>query len=153
MSQPKPFRSVAAVLIVILLAAVTARAATSPDKPALGSGKAGATNLLGETLFECGTYKGNQAEHEWRRAIDARVKRDVRAGQRTVQAGLDYVYDEVWIIEDDGTLTFSGTNAFDTDLSTFRFAPAGGGAYNVTEPAFSFDNDLGTIIITGDDGA
>ena len=153
MPQPHPFRCAAVVLVLMLLAAAGARAATHPDKPALGSGKAGPVNLLGETTFECGTYKGNEAEHEWRRAIDARVQRDVRAGKRTVQAGLDYVYDDVWIIEDDGTLTFSGVNAFDNDESTFRYAPAGGGVYNLTKPAFNFDSDLGTIIATGDDGA
>lgn len=151
MSQP--FRCAAVLSIVMLTAAVAARAATDPGKPAMGSGKAGPVNVLGETVFDCGTYKGNQAEHEWRRAIDARVQRDVRTGKRTAQAGLNYVYDDVWIIEDDGTLTFSGTNPFDTDNSTFRFAPAGGGVYNVTRPAFAFDASLGTQVFPGDDGA
>ncbi len=153
MTNCSRFRSVAGLSILLLCAAAAPRAATDPMKPATGSGKAGPVSLLGETTFECGTYKGNQAEHEWRRAIDARVRRDVRTGKRVVQGGLDYVFDDVWIIEDDGNLTFSGTNAFDTDLSTFQYAPAGGGAYTISEPAFSYDGDLGNFIAPGDDDA
>ena len=110
-------------------------------------------NLLGETQFECGTYKGNQVEHAWRKAVNDQIQADVKAGRRAQQASIDYVYDNVWIIQDDGTLTFSGTNSFDTNLKTFLFAPAGGGVYNVTNPAFSYDAVLGSIIPTGDDGA
>ena len=152
MSQPHSFRF-AAVVLTAMLSAASARAASNPDKPPLGNGKAGPVNLLGETMFECGTYAGNQAEHEWRRAIDARVQRDVRVGKRIVQGGLDYVYDDVWIIEDDGTLTFSGVNAFDNDNSTFRYTPTVPGVYSITKPPFSFDSALGNVIATGDDGA
>lgn len=138
---------------VIASVATPTWAAPPPGRVPLSTGQAGSVNLLGETHFECGTYKGNQAEHEWRRGIDARVQQDVRAGKRIVRGGLDYIYDDVWIIQDDGTLTLIGTNAFDTQPRTFQFAPAGGGVYDVTSPAFVYDGVLGSAVVTGDDGA
>jgi hypothetical protein len=131
----------------------TADAALRHGRPPLSSGDISGVTLLGEAQFECGTYKGNQVEHAWRKAVNDRVQREVRTSKRMVQGGLDYIYNDVWIIEDDGTLTTSGTNAFDTNAKTFQFAPAGGGVYNVTNPAFSFDPVFGNAVATGDDGA
>lgn len=140
-------------LFATVILAASADAALHPGRPPMSSGKTQGTNLLDEVNFECGTYKGNEVEHAWRKAVNDRIQAEVKSGRRTPQASLDYVYDDVWIIQDDGTLTFSGTNAFDTNLRTFLFAPAGGGVYNVTNPAFSYDAVLGTAIAPGDDGA
>ncbi len=140
-------------LSLLAIGAVPAGAALRHGRPAPSSGETKGVTLLGESVFECGTYKGNEVEHAWRKAVDDRVQRDVQAGRRIVQGGLDYVFDDVWIIEDDGSLTFSGTNAFDTNLKTFLFAPAGGGVYNVTNAAFSYDGLLGAPVFPGDDGA
>jgi hypothetical protein len=104
-------------------------------------------------VFECGTYKGNEVEHPWRKAVNDRIQRDVQMGRVSTQGGLDYVYDDVWIIEDDGTLAFSGNNPFDTNAKTFLFTNDGGGVYTITNPAFSYDALLGTHVNTGDDGA
>ncbi len=139
--------------IVVIGGATTADAALRHGRPPLSAGETKGTTLLGETLFECGTYKGNEAEHAWRKSINDRIQKDVDSGKRLVQGSLDYVYDDVWIIEDDGSLVYSGTNAFDTNAKTFLFAPAGGGVYNITNPAFSYDAVTGTSINTGDDGA
>ncbi len=147
------------VVPAIALAAVAvgtvapANAATRPGRPPLSNGKAGGVDLLGETQFECGTYRGNEAEHVSRRSLNDRVQKEVHAGKRVVQAGLDYVYDDVWIIEDDGTLTFTGTNQFDTNFKTFTFAPTGGDVYNVTGATLSYDATLGSAVSVGDDGA
>ena len=130
----------------------TADAALRHGRPPMSSGDTKGFNLLGEAQFECGTYKGNEVEHAWRKAVNEQVQKEVRTNKRIVQGGLDYVYNDVWIIEDDGTLALSGTNAFDTNLKTFQFAPAGGGAYNITNPAFSYDAVLGTGIAIDDDG-
>lgn len=130
-----------------------ADAAPRHGRQPLSTGDTHGVTLLGEAPFECGTYKGNEVEHAWRKAVNDRVQREVQTNHRIVQGGLDYVYDDVWIVEDDGTLTTSGTNIFDTNAKTFEFAPAGGGVYNVTNPAFSYDPTLGTSLGTGDDGA
>jgi hypothetical protein len=130
-----------------------ASAALRHGRLPMGNGSAAGVNLIGETLFDCGTYKGNQSEHAWRKALDERVQNDVKAGKRSVQLGLDYVYDDVWIIEDDGTLTYSGTNAFDTPTTTFEITPTGGGVYNMASIAYTFDAVLGVAQATGDDGA
>jgi hypothetical protein len=148
----KSARFLGLVLTAAALAA-PAHAALREGRLPLSNGKAGSVNLLGETHFECGTYKGNEAEHAWRASIDQRVQKEVTIGKRIVQGGLDYVYDDVWIVEDDGSLTFSGTNMFDTQLRTFQFAPAGVGIYNVTSPAYTWDNVYGNAIVTSDDGA
>jgi hypothetical protein len=145
--------TVLAGLMLIVTGAATAHAALRHGRPPLSAGQPKGVTLLGETEFDCGTYKGSEVEHGWRKAVNDRVQSEVRTGRRIVQGGLDYVYDDVWIVEDDGTLTFSGTNAFDTNLRTFQFAPAGGGVYDVTNPAFSYDAVLGTAIAPGDDGA
>ncbi|MCI0452587.1 MAG: T9SS type A sorting domain-containing protein [Candidatus Latescibacteria bacterium] len=139
--------------LLLVVAAMPGHAARHPGRSSTSHGEPGRVNLLGETEFDCGTYKGNQAEHAWRGALDERIQKDVAAGKRVVQGGLDYVYDDVWIIQDDGSMTFSGTNAFDTDFRTYQFAPAGGGVYNITNPVFSYDGVLGTEVFTGDDGA
>ena len=140
---------------VLLLAGVSfsAHAALRYERSAVTASDTKRVTTLGETVFECGTYKGNEAEHPWRKAVNDRIQSEVKTGQRTTQLALDYVYDDVWIVEDDGTLTFSGTNVFDTNLRTFQFTPTGGGVYNVTNPAFSYDAVLGTAIAPGDDGA
>ncbi|MCI0452805.1 MAG: hypothetical protein L0Z51_10525, partial [Candidatus Latescibacteria bacterium] len=140
-------------LVFVFLGATTARAALRHGRPPMSAGEPKGVNLLGETEFDCGTYKGNEVEHAWRRAVNERIQKEAVVGERIVQGGLDYVYDDVWIIEDDGTLTFSGTNAFDTNLKTFQFTPPGGGVYDVTNPAFSYDAVLGSAIAPGDDGA
>ncbi len=140
-------------VFAMIFGSASAQAAMKSGRLPLSSGKAGDVSILGETRFECGTYKGNEAEHAWRRAVDARVQKDVRSLSKSVQGGLDYIYDDIWIIEDDGTLTFSGTNQFDTNFRTFLFFPAGDGSYTVSSPALSFDNTLGTTIAPGDDGA
>src|SRR6188474_3055313 len=77
-----------------------------------------------ESQFKCGKYQGNESENLLRVALDARVQTDAAAGRLTTQTtgGFDYIYDNVWVVQDDGTLVFSGTNAFDTNLRTFFYA-------------------------------
>ncbi len=146
-------RPVGALLLVAALT-LPAHAALRAGRPPLSAGETNGVDLLGGTRFECGTYKGNESENAWRKAVNDRVQSEIKVGQRTVQAaGLDYVFDDVWIVEDDGSLTFSGTNLFDTNARTFQFAPAGGGVFNVTNPAFSWDAVFGSSITPGDDGA
>jgi hypothetical protein len=118
-----------------------------------GDGSPRGVNIIGETEFDCGTYKGNEVEHAWRSAVNDRVQKEVRTGKRIKQMPLDYVYNDVWIIEDDGTLTFSGTNSFDTPNSTFDVDNMGGGVYEIAAASYSFDATLGSQIFPGDDGA
>ncbi len=143
--------------LVLVVAAAPAHAALRPGRPPLSTGDTPASMApatAGPAEFSCGTYAGNQGEHAWRRAIDQRIQQEVARGKRVTAAfPLDYVYNDVWIVEDDGTLTFSGTNTFDTDTKTFLYTAAGGGVFNVTNPAFSYDSVLGTLISPGDDGA
>ncbi|MDH4036476.1 MAG: T9SS type A sorting domain-containing protein [Candidatus Krumholzibacteria bacterium] len=143
-----------ALLVVGLVAcgAVSASAALRDGRLPLGDGSPSGVSIIGETLFDCGTYKGNQAEHAWRKALNDRVQNEVRTGKRPVQLALDYVYNDVWIVEDDGTLTYSGLNAFDTPTQTFDFTPTGGG-YTITQQASQYDAVLGSTVATGDDGA
>ena len=114
---------------LILIAAFTFAApraeAALRYQPAPASPK---VNLLGEMQFECGTYKGNQVEHAWRKAVNDQIQADVKSGRRAQQASIDYVYDDVWIIQDDGTLAFSGTNSFDTNVRPFCSRPRGVGS-------------------------
>lgn len=107
---------------------------------------------LGETVFDCGTYKGNESEIKGMQLLHAANQKQIAQKTKTITTGLDYVYDNVWVIEDDGTLTLSGTNAFDTDHQTHKYTRSGT-AYTITSQAFSYDATLGSLLATGDDGA
>lgn len=107
---------------------------------------------LGETAFDCGTYKGNESEIKGMQLVHAANKKRIAQKSGAVKTGLDYVYDNVWVIEDDGTLTLSGTNTFLVDHHTHKYTKSGS-AYTITNQAFSYDATLGTLQATGDDGA
>lgn len=143
---------VATTLGGVLLISGSARAALRPGQLPLTDGRPKGFTTFGEMPFECGTVRTGETDHTWRRAVDLRVQRDVKSGARVRKAGLDYVYNNVWIIENDGTLALSGTNAFDTDGQTHRYTPTGGGVYDVAQVSFSFDAVQGTDIFPGDDG-
>ncbi|MFQ5511914.1 MAG: FlgD immunoglobulin-like domain containing protein [Candidatus Krumholzibacteriia bacterium] len=98
----------------------------------------------GTSEFVCGTYRGNENESKW-------FYHQYASQAQGVSAALDTVFDDVWVVEDDGTLLFSGLNVFDTDLQTFRFVPNGVGGYDVSAPAASFDPVLGANLSLGDD--
>jgi hypothetical protein len=108
---------------------------------------------LGETVFECGTYAGNQLENKHMAALHAANQRQIQQRAKSPTTGLNYVYDNVWVIEDDGTLTLSGTNLFDQDGRTHTYTNNGGGVYTITNTTFTYDATLGSIVATGDDGA
>lgn len=107
-----------------------------------------------ESQFECGKYEGNESENLLRLALDARVQGDAAAGRLTTQAagGFDYIFDNVWVVQDDGTLVFSGTNIFDTNLRSVFYA-RGAGGYTISSASFTFDPILGSRVNPGDDGA
>ena len=131
--------------------------ANAAPRPGVPSGKTASRpqfTPLGETEFTCGTYKGNEKELPAREALHLANQSLVKQGiKRTSTTGLDYVYDNVWVIEDDGTLTLSGTNIFDTDNKQFKYTNNGGGVHTITLNPYSYDATLGTLIAPGDDGA
>ena len=145
----------AALLVVgaVLAQPFDSAAATRPGRPVMTSTPALNYTPLGETMIDCGTYKGNQAENAMKRSLHLHNQKQVEKGLKTQKLGLDYVYDNVWIIEDDGTLTLSGLNQFDTQLQTHRYANTGGGVRTISQLTFNYDATLGTLIAPGDDGA
>jgi hypothetical protein len=157
MVRPSTFIRIASVVLSITVVLVTddaARAATRPGRPAT----TGTPNLTytptGEPVIECGTYKGNEAEHIQKQALHLHNQKLLQRGLKSQKATfLDYIYNNVWVVEDDGSLTLSGTNAFDMGASTFQYTNDGGGVYTVSQVAFSYDATLGTLIGPGDDGA
>lgn len=144
-------------LLAFTMAICSSGVAAAKPRPGVPSGKNASGpqfTPLGETVFTCGTYKGNQKELPAREALHVANQSLVKQGiKRASTAGLDYVYDNVWIIEDDGTLTLSGTNLFDTDNKQFKYTNNGGGVHTVTLNPYSYDATLGTLIAPGDDGA
>lgn len=130
-------------------------AATRPGSVPRSASNPNDLAVVSESQFECGKYQGNESENLLRVALDARVQTDAAAGRLTTQnvGGFDYVYDNVWVVQDDGTLVFSGTNAFDTNLRSFFYARGAGGAYTIANATFTFDTVLGTRVLPGDDGA
>ncbi len=131
-------------LSLFFVLATSAHARLNPHKPQAGAGST--------SRFECGTYKGNEAQHVWLEQMHEKKMKDVRLDRSAVAPAGEFVFDDVWVVEDDGTLLFSGTNLFDTDAQTFTFTP-NGTAFDVTAVAFNFDATLGPSIATGDDGS
>ncbi len=134
------------VAIPFLYSASASYGASNPLKPRLSAGYSvpGQSPASGASDFVCGTYKGNEQGSSW-------FYHQYRAQARAASPAAAIIHDDVWVVEDDGTLLFSGLNFFDTDLQTFRFTPNGVGGYDVSSNGFSFDPALGTNLGLGDD--
>ena len=149
-------RSFRLCVIIVLSWALTAPllARTNPIKPPIQGTSASQSASVGESGFECGTYKGNHLEsvamyHEWR----ARQRQLAQSPSPTTTAA-EYEYDDVWVIEDDAAVLFVGTNRFDTVTKTFLLEPDPSGGYAVSEILFTFDIGFTqhTNLGLGDDG-
>lgn len=140
------------VFVAGLCLASGAQAKPRPSVPQKSSQPRLAYTALGETVFDCGTYKGNESEIKGMQLLHAANQKQIAQKTKAITTGLDYVFDNVWVIEDDGTLTLSGTNLFDTDNQTHKYTKSGS-AYTITSQAFSYDATLGTLLAPGDDGA
>ena len=115
----------------------------NPQKP-----ERGVSASTSAPRFECGTYKGNENESLslYHRYLSA-IQRSPKAA-----SAADFVYDDVWVVEDDGSILISGNNPFDTDTRTFRFSPNASSGYDIVSLAISYDPTLGVILNLGDDG-
>jgi hypothetical protein len=101
--------------------------------------------------FNCGTYKGNQNEIRWHHQRYQAQKRQFAAGMASPAPATSEVYDDVWIVEDDGTVLITGNNQFQNSGTSIRFAPNGSG-YDVTSGSVNFVAPFGTdLLIEGDD--
>ncbi|MCH7548923.1 MAG: T9SS type A sorting domain-containing protein [Candidatus Krumholzibacteriota bacterium] len=139
--------------LVLTLAAFPAFAAQHPERP-IRTASTGVSLSSGGVEFECGTYAGNEVQTHYLAHKHERLTSDIAAGRtQTLAATLDFVNDDVWIVEDDGTLLFSGLNVFDTDFQTIHFQPNGDGTYTASNVTFNFDATLGSPVATGDDGS
>ncbi|MEE9269078.1 MAG: hypothetical protein V3V49_02350, partial [Candidatus Krumholzibacteria bacterium] len=134
------------VAILFLYSASVSYGASNPLKPRLSAGYSvpGQSPVSGANDFVCGTYKGNEQGSSW-------FYHQYKAQAQAASPAAAIIHDDVWVVEDDGTLLFSGLNVFDTDLQTFRFTPNGVGGYDVSSIGFSFDPALGTNLGLGDD--
>ncbi|HEX6790569.1 MAG TPA: FlgD immunoglobulin-like domain containing protein [Candidatus Krumholzibacteria bacterium] len=147
-------RVLPALVVVSALHAQSAGAALQPGRPPMASRSSAASMAApGEPGFVCGTYRGNEREIATRRALHLRNQKDLEQGLKaSAPAFAPYIYDNVWIVQDDGSLTISGNNLFDNDVHTFLYTKSGT-AYTVSQPAFNYDATLGSLIAPGDDGA
>jgi hypothetical protein len=139
------------VVACLLLASVDATAATDPHQPALSQHP---VEPPGDGVpLQCGTYKGNEIEN---RAKAARFKAERRrlATLRTgpVTPPMSFIHDDVWVVEDDGSLILQGNNAFDMNGTTIQFVP-NGTAYDVSTVALNWDATFGGTLAATDDGA
>ena len=131
--------------LVVLFSTADIKAKGNPFKSKIHSELSASSNE-----FVCGTYKGSEKEILWHYyQYQAKMKSLQKTGARLTSR--DFVFDNVWVAEDDGTLLTSGVNLFDTDNQTFHFAPNANGGYDVTNISFAFDSDFGTDLSLGDD--
>ena len=129
--------------LVILFSSTIVKAKGNPIKPRMRSNSTA-------NEFVCGVYRGSEKEILWHHyQYQAKMKSLQKSGGKLTAT--DFVFDDVWVVEDDGTLLTSGFNLFDTDNQTFHFAPNANGGYDVTKISFAFDSDFGTDLGLGDD--
>jgi len=107
----------------------------------------------GTSQFNCGTWKGSGRNAPWFDSRSRARERDIASGRApAAQATIDMIYDDVWVIEDDGSLLISGSNSFDTQSTTFRFTPNGSGGYDVAAlSSRNLDLVFGEDLGLGDD--
>lgn len=143
-----------AALGAVFMTTTVVRASLVPGRPPLTGATPNTYTMMGEAQFDCGTYRNSANTLKWQGAMDQRVQAEVKSGKLAVNTvPLNYVYNDVWIIENDGTLALSGTNAFDTNAQTHQYSPGGGNVMNIASITFTYDAVLGTTITPGDDGA
>lgn len=125
----------------------------TPQKPPMQSSArhTGSQLVSGAASFDCGTYKGNEAENVLKMELHKGFAGRNEALRTVTTPPPSYIYDDVWVVEDDGSLTISGVNLFDTDNATFHFEPSGD-TFEISEIAHNFADTLGTEIFPGDDG-
>ena len=117
--HPRHLIKVAAAFVILTIAfSGLAYGENNPGK--IGWSSSSDFGASGEQEFVCGTYKGNEAEIRWFASLYESAKQKASL----VQAA-DFIFDDVWVVEDDGTILFSGLNIFDTDFATFHFEPNG----------------------------
>lgn len=134
-------------LAALVIAPTLVYGAGNPLKPRMAPSTSIPSLSSSPEEFICGTYRGNENQskqlHHW---YQTRLQ-----SVAPLATTPPTIFDDVWILEDDGTLLFSGTNLFDTDFQTFRFTPNGNGSYDITSVTFNFDGVLGTNLFLGDD--
>jgi hypothetical protein len=128
-----PDRLATLALATFLLCGAAAPSATARGVPGRPVTEAGPPLISPETgAFNCGTYKGNQLAALYHHSKTVARQRAIASGRAVALPAVSYTYDDVWVVEDDGSLLFSGTNTFDTQTTTFRFTPNVAGGYDVT---------------------
>ena len=131
--------------LLVLFSTSIVKAEGNPNKPRMRS-----NSSTPATGFECGVYKGSDQEFLWHYyQYQARMKSLNKSGG--VLPGRDFVFDDVAVIEDDGSFLITGINLFDTDMKTFHFTPNANNGYDVANIAFSFDSDFGNNLNLEDD--
>lgn len=140
-----------AILLFIASQTTSIFAAQNPIKPALKPSTVRPAMVSGQADFDCGTYKGNTNESLGMYHLFRATQKT--QGPSASAAAPPFVYDDVWIIEDDGTLTVGGINLFDTDATTIHFEPNINGSYTASVATFSYDAVLGTNLNLGDDAS
>ena len=135
------FRNIFTRLVIgslgMLFFTLTARADEDPRKPRVDS-------PASTSEFQCGVYKGSEREiFRYYYHNLARLKRLQKTG--ALLNSRDFVFDDVAVIEDDGSVLLQGVNSFDTDNTTFRFSPNANNGYDVSTVTFNYDSDLGII--------
>jgi hypothetical protein len=127
---------VTAVIVSVLASPAGSRTRQPPSPGGFECGSGGARNLRSLAFY-----------HEY-------MERRGAALPRSSAAAAPYVYDGVWVVEDDGSLALAGSRPFDTKLWRFVYTPDGAGGYGVMFANPSFDPVFGTDLgLTDDDAA
>jgi hypothetical protein len=137
-------------LSALALCSGLALAETNPIKPVAKPQTSIPASAASGDAFVCGTYKGNEKENLGRYQLHRSTVRKAVQGSSAAPPN-SFIYDNVWIVEDDGTLAVSGFNPFDTDNQTIHFVSNSNGSYTASVATFTFDATLGTNLNLLDD--
>jgi len=125
----------------------------APAAPAGGLTRQADTLESGPGTFTCGSggLKNLQSLSYYYEYLENQ-KRSVSSLSR-IQVTADYVFDDVWVVENDGTLTLSGNHPFDTILWRFIYTPNLSDGYDAMFANPFFDPVPGVDLGLGDDDA
>jgi len=150
MITSSPFLRIPAIstlIVAVLFANGSAR--THPDRPKTEPGPPIVSAETG--ALNCGTWRGGGRDAMWHFSHYQAKLKDIARGRASRTPAVDFVSDDVWVVEDDGTLLISGTNLFDTQLTTFRFTPNGVGGYDVVALPLALNLGVDENLLLTDD--
>lgn len=132
MTRPIPCATFAAIGALVVLASLPQLAAGRTHENVIPTTTDAAMVSAETGTFNCGTYPEAGKSFAWHYYYDQALRRASAADRTSRAPTQSFIYDDVWIVEDDGELLLTGSNNFDTPGTGFHYVPNIAGGYDLT---------------------